>query len=225
MSTKRETIDTFRKMLQEAGADSTYPNRQLYHVLLSQSKWLIKREIHSGRIYSNNAFFQNLGCVPVIETSTVDPCCPVKVNCKIYRTRDELPEMWIDNDGPVVKTVTSVDGTTEFFITSAQTWQNKRKDPYNQMSDTKYAFFANNYFWFPENNPHYVNINGFYTDDISEKSQCKDKPKDCKRFLDTEFQLPGWLHSEMFAKALQQLIPSKQMQEDAQIDKNTNRKN
>lgn len=226
MSTKRTVIDSLRNKLRERNADSDYTNQFLYSVLLEHAKWLIKREISSGRIYRNNSFFQTLGCQEVIETSTIEECCPVKTKCRIYRTKEKLPEMWIDNDGPVIKTVTSVDGTTDFYITSPTTWQNKRKDPYQKLINKKYAFFADGYLWFPENNPHRININGFYTDDISSKSGCHGKPKDCTRFLDTQFMLPGWLEAEMFAKALEQLAGvTSRIQDDEQIDKNSNRRN
>ncbi len=225
MSTKRQTIQSFRKKLKEYGADTSYTDQDIYHALFEQAKWLIKREITSGRIYSNNSFFQTLGCQEVIETSTVEDCCPVKVNCRIYRTKDKLPDMWVDNKGPVIQQVTSVDGSTDFFLVTPMSWQNKKVDPYQKMSNMKYAFFAENYLWFPEHNPHRVNINGFYTDDISNKSNCHKVQGDCPRYLDSPFPLPGWLHAEMMTKALQVMMPGKQMPEDAQIDKNANRKN
>ena len=191
-------------MIQERTADSDYTNQDLYYVLLDHARWLIKREIRSGNIYNNNSLFQTLGCQEVIETSTVEKCCPVKVNCKIYRTKDKLPETWIDENGPVLRSVTSVDGTTDFFVTSPITWQSKRADPYH--------------------NPHFVNIVGYFTEDISEYQNCRDE-KECERFLDSDFPLPDWLQAEMMAKAIQSLLPSKQMIEDEEINKNTNRKN
>ncbi len=223
--TKRTAIETFRDELRERNADSTYSNQFLYNVLLNHAKWLIKREISRGKIYINNSFFQTLSCQEVIEVSTIDSCCPVKTNCKIYRTKDKLPEMWIDEYGPVLKSISSVDGTTEFFFTSAAGWQNKRNDPYQKMTDMKYTFFSDGYLWFPEHNPHRINIYGFYTDDITDKSDCAEK-KPCVRYLDTQFMLPGWLEGEMFAKALEQVAGiTKRLPEDAQIDKNVNRKN
>lgn len=232
MSTKRQIINSLRDKLRERNADSNYSNQFLYNALLEHAKWLIKREIAAGRIYVNNSLFQTLKCQKVIETSTIDPCCPVKTNCKIYRTKDKLPEMWIDNFGPVIRAVSSVDGTTDFFVTSPITWQSKRNDPYQKMIDTKYAFFADNYLWFPEHNPHWVNINGFYTDDISGKSndecnpECPPGKEECVRFLDTKFQLPDWLEAEMFSRALEQIAGvTKRLPEDEQIDKNPTRKN
>lgn len=231
MSSKRSIIDTFRDELRERNADSKYTNQFLYNEILKQAKWLIRREVAAGRIYINNSIFQTLACVPIVETSTTEDCCPVKTNCKIYRTRDKLPEMWLDSNGPVLKSVSSVDGSTDFFYTNATTWQSKRSDPYQRMTDTKYSFFSDGYLWFPENNPHFVSVLGFFTEDISTLEnkcvECDDKkPKPCSRFLDTEFMLPGWLEAEAYAKALQQIAGiTKRLPEDEIINKNDAIKN
>ncbi len=224
MSTKRQIIELFREELRERNADSNYSNQFLYNELLKHAKWLIKREVSAGRIYINNSFFQTLSCVEVIETSTVDVCCPVKVNCKIYRTKNKLPDMWIDNNGPVLKSVSSVDGTTDFFYTNPTTWQSKRNDPYQKMADIKYSFFADNYLWFPEHNPHRVNIYGFYTEDITDLNECHEK-KECTRYLDTKFLIPDWLEGEMFGKALESMAGvTKRLPEDDEINKNDKRR-
>jgi hypothetical protein len=98
------------------------------------------------------------------------------------------------------------------------------------MSKQKYAFVLNNYIFFPVDNPHKVNITGYFVDDLDlmEASDCEDCQKtadDCIKFLDTKFMIPDWLEEEMFAKAMQGLAPFKMVPEDAQIDKNPNRKN
>lgn len=224
MTTKRQLINSLRDKLRERNADSNYTNQFLYQTLMEHAKWLIKREIVAGRIYRNTFFFQLLKCQNVIETSTVDPCCPVKTNCKIYRTECKIPDVWIDNNGPVVKYISSVDGTTEFFITTPTTWQNKRNDPYQKKSDQFYTFFSDGYFWFPEHNPHRVNLLGFWVEDISSLNGCAED-NDCVRFLDTLFFIPDWLEAEMVAKALEQLAGiSKRLPEDNEINKNPTRK-
>jgi len=228
MATKRNLIETFREMLRERNADSTYTNQFLYSILSEHAKWLIRREVSAGRIYVNNSIFQTLSCVDVIEVSTIDECCPIKTNCKIYRTKNKLPDMWIDNSGPVLKSVSSVDGSTDFFYTNATTWQSKRNDPYNRMSNMKYTFFSDNYLWFPEHNPHKVNIYGFFQDDLAllERTceDCEDT-KPCVRFLDTAFTLPEWLEAEMLSKSLQEIAGiTKKLPEDVEINKNEKRK-
>jgi len=224
MSTKRQVIESLRKKIQERNADSNFTNQDLYQALLEQAKWLIKREINSGRIYKNVAFFQTLFCQDVIETSTVDPCCPIKTNCKIYRTKCKIPDFWVDEDGPIIKAITSVDGTTSFDFTTPTTWLAKKVDPYQRMSKAMYTFFGDGYFWFPEHNPHKVNILGFWTDDVSELNGCVEN-QPCIRFLDTKFTIPDWLEAEMIAKATELLAGvTKRLPEDEEINKNTTRK-
>lgn len=227
--TKRQAIESFRQQLKERNADSNFTNQFLYNELLKQAKWLIKREVSGGRIYTNNSFFQSLRCIEVIEVPAIDNCCPVPTNCITYRTKNKLPEAWIDNSGPILKSITSVDGSTEFFYTSSSTWLSKKNDPYQKMGKVKYAFFADNYLWFPIHNPHRISIEGYFIDEVRELdecNECQDKKGECIRFLDTPFMLPGWLEAEMFAKALQQMMQATmRLQEDEQIDKNPNRKN
>lgn len=225
--TKRQAIDSLRNKLRERNADSNYTNQFLYQTLLEQAKWLIKREISAGRIWRNVSFFQTLACLDVIETSIIDPCCPIKTNCKIYRTERKIPELWQDDNGPLIKTISSIDNSTSFFYTTPTTWQNKKNDPYNRKSGEKYVFFADGYLWFPEHNPHKANIYGLFTDDVStietSCNPCKDKP--CTRYLDTRFMFPEWVEAEMMAKAVELLAGvSKRLPEDEQIDKNPTRK-
>jgi hypothetical protein len=157
--------------------------------------------------------------------SCMEACCPVKTNCKVYRLKEKLPEMWVDNDGPVIRMVSSVDRSTEFQVVTYKTWEAKRKDPYQKMTKDKYCIFSEGYLWFPGYNPHRVTIEGFFTEDIQDKSNCAADTKPCTKFLDKNFPLPDWLFAEAMSKALQLLFPTKQIQEDLQNDKNSARKN
>lgn len=225
MSTNRQVIDSLRNKLRERNADTTYSNQFLYQTLLEHAKWLIRREINAGKIYRNVNFFQTLLCQDVVETTVVDPCCPIKTNCKIYRTKNLVPDTWMDESGPILRTISSVDNSTSFFYVSSTNWTNRKNDPYDKMAKNKYVFFANGYLWFPEHNPHKINIDGFFTEDVADKNDCSDK-KPCLRFLDSRFFIPEWIEAEMMAKAVELLVGvSKKLPEDEQIDKNTNRKN
>lgn len=224
MVTKRDIINSLRKKIQEVNADSNYTNKELYKSLMEQSEWIIRREISAGRIHRNTNIFRPLTCQDVIETSITDECCPIKTNCKIYRTKNKTPEIWSDDYGQLVKRISSIDNSTSFIPVSPMDWDNISSDPYQKKQPQKYVFYSAGYWWFPEYNPHKVNILAFFKDDITNKSGCSDN-KDCVRFLDTEFPVPGYLHAEILAKTIQIILPSKQMPEDQQIDKNTNRKN
>lgn len=227
MSTKRKHIETFRQLIKEKNADTDYTNQYLYNILFDQAKWLIKREVNNGSVLKNPMFFQTLSCWDVIESKGED-CCPVKTGCSMYRTKNKIPEAWTDINGPLILSVTSIDYSTDFFVTNFITWQSKRKDPYQNRKMATYCFYDNGYIWFPDKNPHKVNIKIFAVDDIKllniDCEDCEDKDKDCISFLDTEFLVPDWIEAEMYAKALQLVGPSKSVPEDEQIDKSSNRK-
>lgn len=227
MSTNRQVIDSLREKLRERNADSNYTNQFLYQTLIEQAKWLIRRESTAGRIWKSSSLFQPF-TIRIVEVPLVDSCLGIKTNCKIYRSADKLPELWEEENGPFIKSVSSLDGSTDFFYTNSTTWQSKRKDPYQRKTDTKYSFFEGGYLWIPEHNPHKVTVLGYFVDDISLIDQdcieCDDK-KDCIRFLDTPFLAPSWIEAEMMAKAVELLAGvSKKLPEDEQINKNPNSK-
>jgi hypothetical protein len=226
MSTKRKSIESLRKKLNELNADSTYSNQFLYQTLLEQGKWLIRREASAGRVWASSSLFQPL-TIRVIEVPLIDSCLPIKTGCRIFRSAERLPDLWEDANGPLLKSVSSVDGSTDFFYTTSTVWMQIRKDPYRSKGTTKYVFFEDGYLWFPEHNPNFATVFGFYTDDISMHEQdCLDcEKKDCIRFLDTPFWIPGWVEAEMMAKAVELLAGvTKRLPDDEQINKNPNTK-
>lgn len=221
---KRESIQFLRDKVKETNADSTYSNKFLYNCLMEHARWLVRREINKGNIYVNNSFFQILECQKVIEVPTTGECCPIKTGCTTYRTKEKLPEAWIDTNGPVIRSVTSIDGSTDIFYTTPTTWTAKKNDPYQKMIDEKYTFFADGYLWFPGFNPHLVNIEIFSIEDVEQYSQCKEKTP-CFRFLDGKFMVPEWLEAEMYAKAVEQLAGvTKRLPQDQEVNKNETRK-
>lgn len=223
MIIKRVAIESLREKLRERDADSNYSNQFLFNILVEHAKWLIKREISKGNIYKNTALFQTFRCVDVIESSTIDKCCPIKTKCTIFRTKNKLPDIWLEDAGPIIKGVTSVDNSSDFWVTTPTTWQNKRENPYQKMSKQMHSFYSDGYMWFPENNPHKVNINAFWVDDVSTLNECEDNG--CVRYLDTRFMIPDWLEAEMYAKALEQVAGvTKRLPEDNIINKNPTRR-
>ena len=221
MSTKRDLIESLREKLRERNADSNYTNQFLYQSLIEHAKWLIKREISSGRIYRNTSFFQTLQCQDVIEVSKIDSCCSIETKCTTYRTKDKIPDAWIDNDGPIIKSVLSIDNSTSFQLISPSRWLSIKADPYQKKSKGLYTFFDGGYLWFPNVNPHKVNISGFWMDDVTNKNGCSEKIP-CIKYLDTKFPIPDWLEAEMMSKTISLLAGiSKKLPDDEQIDKNT----
>lgn len=224
--TNRQAINKFRKDLNERNADSGYTNQYLYNSLMVHAKWLIKRE--ASRIYGNTSLFQMLSPREIMAVSNVPDSVSIKTNVKIYRTKNKIPEIWQDSFGPIIKSISSLDRSTSFMLISFSEWFNKIQNPYQKYSKEKYCIFEDGYLWFPKDNPHKIIMTAYFKDNVVGKhEECEDcEEGDCKKFLDAEFRMPEWIEGELFAKALEQVAGiTKRLPEDAQIDKNVNRKN
>lgn len=220
--TNREAISKLRKLLQEKDVDSTFTNKILWSVITQNLKWLIRREISAGRIYRSSGIFQTATCLDIIKANKISDCCPIKTNCTIYRTRDVLPNIWENEYGPVILNVTSIDGSTQISIVSIKDYQRKRNNPYGIQGEL-YGFFDQGYLWFEEKAPKKVNVQAYFSDDITDLYSCDGTCcTTCVRFLDKNFQCPEWVEAELFSKTLEQLYNAKRLPEDNKVDKDPN---
>jgi hypothetical protein len=226
MITNREILALLRKGLNESGADSTYTNKFLYSKLKEHAKWLIPREAKSGKLYSGTSIFQTAPCIPIIKVNSTSNCCSINTCCTLFRTRNKIANFWEDAYGPIIRRITSIDGSYSFTYISASDWERKTTNPYNKKNKEQYVFFDNGYFWFPDKAPKKVNITGFFEEDIIGKYACDKVKLPCVKFLDTRFSIPEYLTAELVSKVTQQIAQiTKRLPEDADINKNTNRKN
>lgn len=230
--TVRDIIGSLRSKIKERSVDTFYTNGDLYQFLKEQFEWILAREASAGRVWTSTYMFQVMRSVEVIEVPTIDGNCPVKNCCKIYRTKEKLPPIWRDKSGTIIRLVTSIDNSTSFFVTSAWAYGNKKNDPYQKLSSEKYVFYQDGYLWFPEHNPHKVNVDAFFEDEISyinsTRKDCNDcfEKEDCVNYLDSKLILPDWVVAESISKAAELLLGTAgRLQYDNNIDKNETRRN
>lgn len=225
MSSNREIISKVRKSIQEKDADSTYTNKYIYSKLSEHLKWLIAREIKSGGIFRDLTLFQTRRCMPVIKVPKYDACCPIDTGCSIYRTRYALDGLWADEMGPIILRVTSLDGSTDFSVVSAKSYQVKKENPYKKYVREQFAVFdEDGFLWWEEKAPKKINIQGFFKEDITGKYTCDKSEVKCIPFLDKKFIIPGKLEAELVDKVVNQILGrTKQAPADESIDKSENR--
>ncbi len=73
-------------------------------------KTLIKREERVNSIFKYKNLFKEIPCLDLIEVSIIEACCAgVKTKCQVRRTRDKIPKIMEISDGPVIRSVTSLD--------------------------------------------------------------------------------------------------------------------
>lgn len=207
--TIREAIHRVKRLFREINSDSRLSDRTVYSLLSNHSKWLIYRESEKFKLLKLDKLFQPLNCIDVIEAPLIDPCCGIRNQCTIFRTKDKLPDMFEDSYGGIIRSVTAIDNQTSLTLIKPSEWERKQKNPWiNKDKKNSFYFYSDGHLYFPNGSWKKVNISAIFKDDISEIdncNKCSDLLPKCKRYLDKSFIIPEYLESQMFDLVLKDL--------------------
>lgn len=230
--TNREAIHRVKRLFREINADSRLTDRTVHSLIVNHGKWLIARESNKMALLNKNNIYQTLKCVDLIEVPLIDSCCGIKSDCTMYRTKNRMPEMYEDSNGPIVRSVTTIDGQTSLLLIKGPEWERKRNNPWvNQSHLNKFFIIEDDYFYFPNGTWKKVNISGLFKEDISylpscdDPGTCDDETKACVRFLDRKFIMPEYLEAQLYDAVVKDLSNTyKRMPEKSnEINKNDNK--
>lgn len=220
--TIREAIGNVRNSLKEINADSRLTNKFIYSKLHSLAKLLIQRESDRLKLSRIQSLYQTLSCICMEEVPTIDPNCGIINNCTIWRTSIEIPSVYSDSMGAIIKHITSIDESTEIMLTTKARLRSLKKDKNSKYDKTIYAYYDNNRIYVAAKKILKINVTGIFQDDISNVKTCcnSEKKKDCVRFLDKNWIVPSKLEVPIMQEVTNNLLASyKQIPEDQKINK------
>lgn len=223
--TKGELISQIKNELRLINADNSLTNKFIWSIITKHLNWLIKRESSKLKIMKQDTIFQTSKCVEIEAVPTVDECCAkICTKCKIYRTKEKLPELYEDGDGVIIKSVYTIDGSIDFSPIKLEEYSRKLENPHSKYDQSKYYFYNNGYLYFPKSSIIRVNVKGYFTNEIVNTCDPEDKP--CQSLLDTPTRIPKYFLGELMQAVLQELTGiTLKIQPDEDINKNENRKN
>jgi hypothetical protein len=219
---KGELISEARTMAKELGADSNLTNKMLWSIINKHLSWLISRESDKMKLAKYDYLYQTIKCVHVEEAPAIDPCCGIRSKCTVWRTTDKLPELFEDMTGVIIKSVFSIDGSSEFVQINIQDYMRKLEDPNSKYDNNKYFFFNNGYLYFPKKSVKMVMVKGHFKSTVV--SCCEGEEVPCVSKLEENAMMPAKLRGELMEYVKKDLLPYKQLPMDTQIDKNDNKK-
>lgn len=201
-----EAISQVRNDLKQITVDTRLTDRDIYAVLKTHSYWVVAQEADKLKISKQQHLFQSYSCAEVIPTPLTDPCCTIQSRCKIYRTKEELPAMFTDDSGPIIRTVTSIDWSQNFQRTTYENWLRIERDPEFKYNKSKYYFIRDNYMYFPTTQWRKVNMLIYCDTDVSIYNKCACKPEEgCKKMQDRIWRVPDKLEGRIIDAAISEL--------------------
>lgn len=204
METIGNAISRVRGSVKAVKSDAFITDRYIYSIILKYAKTFIKRLDDKGKVYFIRNLFKTIPCVELVEVDKVDACCEgISSDCTIRRTKDPLPKIVDGYDGPIIRSIFSLD----YSMSVQPTWleqyiaiANSGNFKYNK---THYYWLRDGYAYFPDVEWEAVNIEAIWEGNIT-YFQCDTKNK-CKIMQELESPIPDHLFSEIEQQVLNEI--------------------
>ena len=128
MSSIGEAISRVRTALKAVKEDPFLTDRNIFYALTKYAQTLIKREDNQFKLMKMSSIFQVLPYIELIDVDKVQAgCIGVHSGCYFKRSKEKIPSILNGAFGPVIRTVSSIDGTIELYRTEPGIWLSMTK--------------------------------------------------------------------------------------------------
>lgn len=218
MITIGDSVSRVRNVLKAVKEDPFLTDRLLYSLIIKFAKTLIKREDQQGSLFKHTGLFQDIPCLELIEVDKVEACCTgIKTPCKILRTKDKLPKLLELSNGPIIRSITSLDYSEELTETFPTLYTNMTKTSGFKYNKTKYYWYLDGYIYIPNATWEGIRITAIWDESLNDY-KCDVDSTDCQLEQDRELSIPDHLFSEIEQMAIQQLLTAGQVPSDGPDD-------
>ena len=219
MATKiGEATSRVRNVLKAVKEDPFLTDRFLYSLIQKYSRLLIRRQEVADKLMQFTNLFKTIPCVDLIEVDKIEACClDIKTGCTYRRTKDRLPKFLENAFGPVIRTVSSMDGSVTVNPTYPKSYVNMTKTSGFKYNKNKYYWYIDGYIYVPDVEWESIRIEAIFDEDVS-SFDCTNEPGNCIMEQDRELGIPDYLFAEIEQMVLKELLTTGQIPSDGADD-------
>jgi len=210
MTTIGEAISRVRNTLKAVKEDAFLTDRNIYFLLTKYGQTLLKREDNQFRLMKISSIFQVLPYLELIDVDKVEAgCVGIYSGCYFKRSKDKLPTILNGTFGPIMRTVSSIDGTIELFRTDPGTYVSMTKTTTWKYNRSLYFWYLNGYLYFPNIDWEAVRVEAIFEGQVDTCTT-----DDCLVKQDQPLPFPEYLFSEIEQFAVKELTIAMQVPPD-----------
>ena len=214
MTTIGESISRVRNALKAVKEDPFLTDRTIYFAILKYAKTLIKREDNQFRLMRMSSIFQVLPYLELIDVDKVEAgCIGVYSECYFKRSKEKIPSILNGMFGPIIRTVSSIDGTIELFRTEPGTWVSMTKTTTWKYNRSLYFWYLNGYMYFPNLDWDAVRMEAIFDGNVDTCTS-----DDCELPQNKPLTIPEYLFSEVEQFVIKELTMAMQIPSDGPDD-------
>jgi hypothetical protein len=214
MSTIGESISRVRNALKAVKEDAFLTDRTIFFALTKYAQTLIKREDNQFKLMKISSIFKVLPYIELIDVDKVEAgCIGVYSGCYFKRTKDKLPTIFDGAMGPILRTVSSIDGSIEMNRTDPGTWVSITKSTTFKYNKRPYFWYLNGYLYCPNVDWDAIRVEAVFEGKVE---SCNTDP--CLVRQDDPLPFPEYLFAEIEQFVIKELTMAMQIPTDGPDD-------
>jgi len=188
--TINQVVSRVRSSLKSVKEDAFLTDRYLWSVCSKYAKMYIKRQDGANKAKRFASKYKTIPFLDLVETDKVKASCSgIKTGCIIMRTKEEIPKPFDGDNGPMFRTVSTIDGSMKFFRTTPAIYTSITKSSTFKFNKRQYYWFIDNYMYFPDTEIVAVSVEGVWDEDIRHLL-CPDDENLCTSAQDADSNVP-----------------------------------
>jgi len=217
MTTIGEVVSRVRNQFKSSRQDAFLTDRYIYSLIIKYTAVYMRRQDSTNKLMRFNSVFKTLPFVELIDVDKIEAqCSGIKSGCTIKRTKAKLPTFMQGYWGPLIRTVSSIDGGFELQPTQPGTYTSMTKTSSFRYNKTRYFWFLDGYLYLPNVDWDAIKIEGIFEDDITHWN-C-DTSDDCLIRQYQEFNVPDFLFAEIEGQVLNAMAGLAKIPSDGKHD-------
>lgn len=185
-----------RNLTKTVRQDSFITDKYIYSLFKKHAALVIKRLDEKGKLMPFSSIFETLDWVELEECDYVEAgCSGIKSYRTFRKTKLAMPMFTEGRYGPMVRSITSLDGSIPFQLTNLDNYVLLSNSKNFRFNKTKYCWFLNDRLYFPNMDYPAVRIEGMFEEDISAFKCCYDDR--CKPRQQQSLNVPDFILSEI----------------------------
>jgi hypothetical protein len=214
MTTIGEAVSRVRNTLKAVKEDAFLTDRTIYYSIIKYGQTLLKREDNQFRLMKISSIFNVLPYIELIDVDKVEAgCIGVYSECYFKRSKEKLPTIFDGAMGPIIRTVSSIDGSIEMYRTDPGTWVSITKSTTFKYNRKPYFWYLNGYIYCPNVDWDAVRMEAIFEGDVD---TCTSDP--CLVRQDNPLPFPEYLFSEVEQFVVKELTMAMQVPTDGPDD-------
>ncbi len=183
----------------------------------------MRRQDFANKLMKFNAVWKVLPYIELIEVDKVQAhCSGIQSGCIIKRSKNRLPEMIEGYWGPLIRTVSSLDGSIEVQPTQPGTYTSMTKTTSFKYNKTKYFWYLDGYLYLPNVDWDAIQLEGVFDDEIG--FWLCDKTEQCLPRYKQNIYIPEALFAEIETQVVNSMLMTVKLPpEDGDNKVNANR--